>query len=65
LFAPLNVNVDVPAFVNEKAPPLTAPLKTTALAVVSVVLAFNVPTPVNVSCPVFAAFPSVKIPPNE
>jgi hypothetical protein len=62
VFAPLNVNEPVPAFVSENAPPNT-PLITTLLATVSVVADVIVPAPVNVSTPFRVAFPNVWAPP--
>jgi hypothetical protein len=63
VFDPLNVNDDVPAFINENAPS-TTPSNTTQLMVVNVVLLVRVPSPLNVNTPFFAASPNVTDPPS-
>jgi hypothetical protein len=61
VFAPLNVNSPLPAFVNPFAP-LTTPLNVTPLATVNVVAPLNAAVPLNVNAPVFAASPSANAP---
>jgi hypothetical protein len=65
MFAPLNVKIDAPAFVNETAPPPITPLKITALRVEIVVFEVNVPALLSVNTPVFVPSPSVTAPPTE
>jgi hypothetical protein len=66
VFAPLNVNSPVPAFV--KLPlPLTTPFQftVTGLGTVTVEFAVMAPDPPNVSAPLFVASPSVTLAPIE
>jgi hypothetical protein len=65
VFAPPSARIDVPAFVNENAPPPIAPLSVTALGAVNVVFAVNVPEPPNVNAPLFVVSPNVTDPFNE
>jgi hypothetical protein len=65
VFAPLNVNAPLPAFVSVKAP-LSAPPRTTPLAAaVNVAFAVNVPFPTSANVPLFVTSPNVTAPPNE
>jgi hypothetical protein len=64
VFAPLNVRMEAPAFVNAN-PPSIAPLNVTTLGVVTVALDVNVPAPPNVNAPLFVTSPTVTAPPSE
>jgi hypothetical protein len=70
VFAPLNVNSALPAFVSPNAP-LTTPPNVTPLPTVNVVAALNAAFPLAVNAPVFAESPKANPPlklqlfPNE